>query len=76
LFGTVTLPKPRLVGFDPSAPGTTPVPDNGMVSEEFEASELIVTVPLALPLPCGAKETVRVVRWEALSVNGAAIPLS
>ena len=52
------------------------MPDNGIVSDEFEASEVIVTVPLALPLACGTKATVKVVLWEALSVNGAAIPLS
>jgi hypothetical protein len=76
LFPRVTLPKLRLVGFDPIAPGATPVPDNSIVIEGFEASELIVTLPLALPLASGAKETVSVVLWEALSVNGVEIPLS
>ena len=76
LLPTVTLPKLRLVGFDPTAPGTTPVPDNARVIEGFEASELIVTVPLALPLACGTKATVKVVLWEGLSVDGAVIPLS
>jgi hypothetical protein len=76
LLPRITLPKPRLGGFDPSAPGETPVPDNAMVIEGFEASEVIVTVPLALPLPCGAKATVKVVLWEALSVNGVVIPLN
>jgi hypothetical protein len=76
LLPTVTLPKLRLVGFDPSAPNATPVPDRGTVREGFEASDVIVTVPLALPLACGAKATVKVVLWEALSVNGIVIPLS
>jgi hypothetical protein len=75
LLPTVTLPKLRLVGFDPKVPGATPVPDNELVSEEFDASEMIVTVPLAFPLAWGAKETVNVVLWEALSVKGALIPL-
>ena len=60
LFPTVTLPKLRLVGFDPSAPAATPVPDRGSIKGESEASEVIVTAPVALPLACGAKATVRV----------------
>ena len=76
LLPRITLPKPRLVGFDSSAPGETPVPDNAMVIEGFEASEVIVTVPFALPLACGAKATVKVVLWEALIVNGVVIPLN
>src|SRR5438270_128376 len=42
LIPTFTLPKLRLVGFEPSAPGATPLPDNAMVSEGFEASEVMV----------------------------------
>ena len=76
LLPRITPPKPRLVGFDPSAPVATPVPDNAMLIEGFEASEVIVTVPLALPIACGAKATVRVVLWEALIVNGVVIPLN
>src|ERR1700674_1920433 len=76
LLPTITLPKLRLVGFDPTAPGATPVPDTPNVIEGFEASALIVTVPVALPLACGSKATVNVVLWEALSVNGVVIPLS
>jgi len=76
LLPTVTLPKLRLAGFDPSVPGDIPVPDSEPVSEEFAASDVIVRVPLAFPLACGAKETIRVVLWEALSVSGRLIPLS
>ena len=47
-----------------------------MRCEEFEASDVIVNVPLAFPLDWGAKETTRVVLWEALSVSGRLIPLS
>ena len=61
LLPTVTLPKLRLAGFAPSVPAATPVPDKGSVKVEFEASEVIVTVPLALPLACGEKATVKVV---------------
>ena len=52
------------------------MPDSEPVSEEFAASDVIVRVPLAFPLACGAKETIRVVLWEALSVSGRLIPLS
>lgn len=76
MLPTVTLPNERLVGLDPKAPNATPVPDKTLVSVEFDASEVIVIVPLALPLVCGAKATVRVVLCEALSVSGVVIPLS
>jgi len=76
LLATVTLPKPRLAGFDASAPGATPAPDNARVSVGSEAFETMVTAPLALPAASGAKATVKVVLWDAFSVNGVAIPLS
>ena len=55
LLPTVTLPKLRLVGFDPRVPGETPVPDSGMVSVAFEALEVIVMVPLAVVAEVGVK---------------------
>ena len=76
LLPTVTLPKLRLVGFDPNVPAVTPVPDNAIVSVGLEPSEVIVTVPLALPLVCGENFTVNVVLCEALRVRGVVIPLS
>jgi hypothetical protein len=76
LLPTLTLPKLKLVGFDPSAPGEIPVPDNARVSVGFAASEVMVTPPLTLPVVCGAKVIVNVVLWEVLSVTGAVIPLS
>ena len=60
LFPTTTLPKLRLVGFDESAPGAVPVPDNGMVNVGLEAFEVIVTSPLAPPAEVGANETLKV----------------
>jgi len=42
LLPTVTLPKLRLVGFDPSVPGATPVPDKGIVRVGLDAFEVIV----------------------------------
>ena len=76
LLPTTTLPKLRLVGEAANAPGATPVPVSGIVNVGFEASEVMVTVPLTLPPVVGAKETVNVVFCEAFSVKGVVIPLS
>jgi len=75
LLPTVTLPKPRLDGLSPKAPGETPVPVNGKVSVAFDAFELIVTFPLTLPAAWGANVTVKVVLCEAFNVSGVVIPL-
>ena len=74
---TFTLPKLKLVGFALNAPGDveTPVPDSGIVMLEFEASDLMIADPAALPLALGEKVIVKVVVAEAASVNGVAIPL-
>lgn len=63
MLPTFTLPKLRLVGFEPSAPGATPVPDTLIVKLGLVSLEVIVTVPLALPLDFGANVTVNVVLW-------------
>jgi len=76
LFPTVTVPKSRLVGFAPTVPCETPVPDNGSDNEVLGASEVIVTLPLALPAMSGANVAVNVVLCEALSARGAVMPLS
>ena len=73
---TVTLPKLRLVGFAPSVPCETPVPDRAIVKVELEASETMVTEPVALPAACGAKLTVNVVLCEGLSVSGVVRPVN
>lgn len=75
MLPTVTLPKLRLVGFEPSAPGATPVPDKGIVSVGLEAFDVMVTFPLALAAVCGANVTVKVVLCPAVSVIGAVIPV-
>ena len=75
LFPTVTLPKLRLVGLAPSEPGVTPVPDRGMVRVGFEALEVMVRLPLAVPADGGANDTLKVVLCPAVSVTGAVIPL-
>lgn len=74
MLPTVTLPKLRLVGFDPSVPGVTPAADKGMVRVGFDAVEVTVRLPLALPADCGVKVTVKVVLCPGVSVTGAVIP--
>jgi len=74
LLPTVTLPKVRAVGFDPSAPGATPVPDRGMVKLGLEAFEAIVTLPLTIPADAGVNVTVNVVLWPAVNVTGVVMP--
>lgn len=71
-----TVPKFRLVGFAPNAPSASPVPDSAIDSVGLGASEVIVTLPLALPVAKGANVTVKVVLCAALSATGAVIPLS
>jgi len=73
---SVTLPKASLDGLSESVPGATPVPVSDIVSVGFDAFELIVTVPLALPVACGANVTVKVVFWDGFNVRGVAIPLN
>ena len=74
-FPTVTLPKLRLVGLAPRPPGEIPVPDSGMVRVGFEASDVMVTLPLALPADDGANETLNVALCPVVSVTGVVIPL-
>ena len=75
LFPTVTLPKLRLVGFAPSVPGVTPLPDSGIVRVGFEALDVMVRLPLALPADDGVNETLKVALCPAVRVTGAVIPL-
>ena len=75
LLPTVTLPKLRVVGLDPTAPGAIPVPDNGMARLGLEAFEVIVTLPLTIPVDAGVNVTVNVALWPAANVTGAVIPV-
>jgi hypothetical protein len=72
---TVTVPKLRLVGFDPSAPSEIPVPDRGMVRVGLEAFELIVILPLTLAADAGVNVTLKVALCPVASVTGVVIPL-
>src|SRR5260221_6514123 len=76
LLLTCTLPKARLVGFDPSAPAVMPVPVNGMFSVGFEAVEVIAILPLTAPAAVGLNNTLKVALCPAASVTGALIPLT
>lgn len=74
---TVTFPKLSEDGLLLSCPAVAaPVPDNGMLRVEFEALEVTVTAPLALPVELGANFTVKFVLCPAVSVNDELIPLS
>jgi hypothetical protein len=57
LLPTVMLPKLKLVGLGVMKPGETPVPESPIGSEGFEALDVTVTVPLALPADAGVKVT-------------------
>ena len=72
---TVTVPKPKLVGFAARAPAVTAVPDNGIVRLGFEAFDVMVTFPVADPEIVGANLTVKVVLCPAFKVKGAVTPL-
>lgn len=76
LFPTVTLPKLRLLGFGPRPPGAIPVPLKDTVSVGLLASEVMVSVPVALPVDWGAKVSLRLVLCEGLSDKGTVIPLN
>ena len=56
-----TVPKLTLEGLAVSDPPVTPVPDNETESEGFEALLAMLRLPLAAPLVCGAKATVKLV---------------
>ena len=75
LFPTVTLPKLRLVGLAPSVPGVTPLPDKGMVRLGFDALDVRVRLPLALPADDGVNDTLKVALCPAVSVTGVVIPV-
>ena len=62
LVPTTTLPRPRVPGETANCPTVeVPVPDSAIVRVELDASEVMVTVPLALPADCGENATVNVV---------------
>ena len=56
-------------------PADAPEPLRGTVSDGFDPSELMLKLPLALPLADGANFTVKLAVWPALSVTGSVNPL-
>ena len=76
LFPTATLPRFRVDGEIVSVPtAAVAVPDKEMVRVGFEAFEVMVTVPLALPVTVGANVTVNPVLCPAPKVKEELIPL-
>ena len=76
LVPTTTMPRSMVVGVTASCPtAAVPVPDKGMVRVGFEALEVIVRFPLALPADDGANETLKVALCPAVRVTGVVIPL-
>ena len=60
LLPTVTLPKPSVVGFAPSVPCETPVPESAIFRVGFEAFETMLMLPLAPEAEAGVNVTVKV----------------
>ena len=70
MLPTVTLPKLRLAGLGESAPAESPVPDRATLRVGFDAFDVTMTVPLALPDAVGVNVTLKVVFAPAASVIG------
>jgi hypothetical protein len=76
LAPATTLPRSSVAGFTVNcATAVVPVPDRGIVRVGIEASEVMVTFPLALPADCGANDTLKPTLWPAPNVTGAVMPL-
>lgn len=76
LFPTATLPRFRVDGEIVSVPtAAAPVPDKEIVNAGFDAFEVTVTVPLAVPVTVGAKVTVNPVLCPGARVNEEPMPL-
>jgi len=77
LVPSATLPNASVDGVMESCPAAVaPVPETPTVRDGFEASEVIVTVPLADPAEVGANFTLTVAVPPAVSVRGVVIPLT
>lgn len=75
LFPTCTVPNAKLVGFADRVPSVTPVPESGILRLESDPLDVMVTLPLAVPLAVGENSTVNEVLWPAPSVKGRLSPL-
>ena len=75
LVPTVTLPRLMLLRLGERPPGVMPLPVSGIVRPEFDAFDVIVTVPLALPPALGSNPMLKDALWPPLSVRGSDNPL-
>ena len=76
LLPTSTLPRSMVVGLTANCPtAAVPLPDKGIVSVGFEALDVTVRFPLALPADDGVNETLKVALCPAVRVTGVVIPV-
>jgi hypothetical protein len=76
LVPTTTLPRLSVPGLTASCPtAVVPVPDSEMLTLGLVASDVMLTLPEALPAACGANATVKTALCEAFSVRGVLRPL-
>ena len=76
LLPTTTLPTLSVPGLTASCPtAVVPVPDSEMLTLGLVASDVILTLPEALPAACGANATVNIALCEAFNVSGVLRPL-
>ena len=73
---TTTLPKLRLVGDTVKRPAAVSVPESAILRREFDAFDTTDKLPLTAPAVVGAKVTVNVTLWFAVSVRGKVNPLT
>lgn len=60
------------MGFAPSTPGVTPVPDNGIV--RVGAFEVTVILPVTIPADAGVNVTAKLALCPGVSVTGVVMP--
>ena len=75
LLPTVTEPKAIEVGLAVTDPSAMPLPLSGIVSVGFEPSDVMVTLPVELPVADGANLTLKLTLWPAFKVVGKAKPV-
>ena len=75
LLPTCTLPKLKVVGLAATAPSAVPLPLRGILSVGFDPSDVMVTLPVALPVAVGANFTLKLTLCPAFNVTGNANPL-
>jgi len=64
-----------LLGVGERPPWVIPVPESGIVKAEFDALDVIVTLPLALPAALGLNRMLNDALWPPFSVIGNDSPL-